>query len=62
LAGDEKYAPAESVKAWKERGLKRLFLHAHRLEFLAPSGEVMEFSAALPDPLRTVLDAMETRK
>lgn len=62
LAGDERYAPTESFRRWKRRGLKRLFLHASRLSLKSPSGETMTFSAPLPDSLRSVLDSLETER
>jgi 23S rRNA pseudouridine955/2504/2580 synthase len=62
LAGDEKYAAARSLKAWKKRGLKRVFLHAHRLAFLAPGGKRLELSSPLPAQLRKVLEALENPK
>jgi 23S rRNA pseudouridine955/2504/2580 synthase len=33
LAGDARYGTAKSLAVWKELGLRRLFLHAHVLEF-----------------------------
>jgi len=59
LAADGRYAGKESLKAWKRRGLKRIFLHAHRVGLTAPSGETMEFSSPLPSPLKDVLDGLE---
>jgi len=59
LAGDEKYAGDASFARWKNRGLRRLFLHAHRLAFTAPSGEQMDFSANLPMELKGLLDALD---
>jgi len=59
LAGDERYSSREDMKKWKKRGLGRLFLHAHRLELEAPSGEKLSVDAPLPEPLRKILDALE---
>jgi len=59
LAGDELYSSRASLKEWRKRGLKRLFLHAHRLGLNTPSGEAMEFDAPLPAHLKSVLDALE---
>ncbi len=39
IAGDEKYGDKEFNKQMREHGLKRLFLHAHRVEFVLPSTE-----------------------
>lgn len=58
LAGDARYAGHEAARRWRERGLGRLFLHAHRLGLTAPSGDEVEFDAPLPDDLRAVLDAL----
>ena len=59
LAGDDRYASRESLKKWKQRGLGRIFLHAHRLGLNALSGEALTFDAPLPGPLRKVLDGLE---
>ena len=59
LAGDDKYASRESVREWRKRGLKSLFLHCHRLVFENSRGERQEFNAPLPDGLRAVLDSLE---
>ena len=58
LAGDEKYSTAKELRRWRKRGLRRLFLHAHKLEIVAPGGEAMTFSAPLPEALRRVLDGL----
>lgn len=39
VAGDEKYGDDEFNKKMRQVGLKRLFLHAHRVEFTLPSTE-----------------------
>lgn len=59
LAGDEKYASRSSIEKWKERGLHRIFLHAHRLTFPALSGEELQFEAPLPESLKRVLTELE---
>ena len=49
IAGDDKYGDFELNKALHKQGLKRMFLHAWRLQFDHPaSGERMELIAALP--------------
>jgi len=58
LAGDDRYSDKESVRAWRKRGLNRLFLHAHRLAFLSRSGEALSIEAPLPAKLRAVLDGL----
>ncbi len=57
LAGDEKYGEREFNKLMRNHGLRRLFLHAARFEFVL--GErAYSFSAALPPELRQVLDSL----
>jgi 23S rRNA pseudouridine1911/1915/1917 synthase len=52
LVGDATYGSGEAY------GLKRQFLHAHRLAFAHPvSGERMEFDSDLPEDLRAALKA-----
>lgn len=55
-AGDPRYQSEADRALWRERGLDRLFLHAHALEIQGPSGEAEHFSCPLPDELRAVLD------
>lgn len=64
VAGDNKYGNAECNRALKKLGLKRLFLHAYRLEFTHPgSNKDMDIVAPLADDLSRVLDSLtETRK
>jgi len=38
LVGDKKYASSARQKHWKEKGAKRLFLHAHQLKFRTLDG------------------------
>ncbi len=59
LAGDRKYSDRESLKRWKQRGLTRVFLHAHRLVLVSPQGVERAFESPLPPALRQVLDALE---
>lgn len=59
LAGDELYSDRTSLREWKRRGLKRIFLHAHRLALQTRTGEMMEFDAPLPGALKSVLDSLE---
>lgn len=50
LFGDETYSKKPSL------GLKRIFLHSHKLEFAHPvSGERLQFSSVLPDDLEDFL-------
>lgn len=59
LAGDRLYGDRQMLRHWRSRGLRRLFLHAHRLGLTSPSGEPLEFDAPLPPELRRVLDMLE---
>ena len=56
LAGDDKYGERSAVSEWRRRGLRRIFLHAHRMVCPRPDGTSLELSAPLPDDLRQVLD------
>ncbi len=57
LAGDEKYGEREFNRRMRDKGLKRLFLHAARFEFsLGERG--FSFSAPLAPELVAVLDAL----
>lgn len=58
LAGDRKYGNARQTRMWRKRGLRRIFLHASKLELSGPSGETLTFSAPLPDALSRVLGAL----
>ncbi len=52
LAGDDKYGDFAWNKALAKEGLKRMFLHAHRLAFVHPvTGERVAFEAPLPHDL-----------
>lgn len=59
LAGDGLYAPREAVSRFRSLGLKRLFLHAHRLELEDASGDRTSFEAPLPEELRELLNRLE---
>ena len=61
VAGDEKYGDKDFNRAMREKGLKRLFLHAARFEF-SIGERTYGFSAPLPDDLKRVLDALQTRR
>lgn len=52
LLGDDKYGNDERNAEYRQKGLKRLFLHAHRLCFDLPStGERLCVEAPLPEDL-----------
>ena len=61
IAGDEKYGDREFNRAMREKGLKRLFLHAARFEF-SIGERSYGFSAPLPDDLKRVLDALSNSR
>jgi 23S rRNA pseudouridine955/2504/2580 synthase len=61
VAGDEKYGDPEFNQSMRSAGLRRLFLHAHRLEFIdSAPGEPVCISAPLDATLKAVLDRLET--
>jgi len=58
IAGDDKYGDFERNRALHKLGLKRMFLHAWRLQFNHPSsGERVSLQADLPEELSTLLPA-----
>jgi 23S rRNA pseudouridine955/2504/2580 synthase len=60
LAGDPKYASKADLKWWKNRGLKRMFLHAHHVEFLDMANQPLIVNSNLPENLRSVLQQLES--
>jgi 23S rRNA pseudouridine955/2504/2580 synthase len=53
VLGDDKYGDFELNKRLRREGLKRMFLHAHRLSFAHPlTGEPVELVAPLPRDLQ----------
>ncbi len=59
LLGDDRYGDFRLNREWKKRGLKRLFLHAHKLEFrLSPGAPLHRFEAPLGDDLNRVLESL----
>lgn len=59
LCGDDKYGDFALNKRLEGQGLRRMFLHAARLQFVHPvTGEVMAFEAPLPDELQAFIDAL----
>ena len=62
IAGDEKYGDEKFNSLMKSRGLKRLFLHAVKLNFTMPDdGERISISAPLPEELTKVLKELDMR-
>lgn len=60
IAGDEKYGDEGFNRAMRERGLRRLFLHAASLSFTLPSGQEVFVQAPLDDELRDLLTTLES--
>ena len=57
IAGDDKYGDFDLNKALQRQGLKRMFLHAWRLQFTHPStAQRVELQAELPAELRAFAD------
>ena len=57
IAGDDKYGDFELNKALARHGLKRMFLHAWRLQFSHPaSGEQVQLLSTLPEDLQKFAD------
>jgi 23S rRNA pseudouridine955/2504/2580 synthase len=57
IAGDDKYGDFDLNKALQRQGLKRMFLHAWRLQFQHPaSGEPVALEAPLPSDLQQFAD------
>ncbi|MBH1962874.1 MAG: RluA family pseudouridine synthase [Comamonadaceae bacterium] len=60
IAGDDKYGDYDRNKALQKGGLKRMFLHAWRLQFTHPvSAERVELSAPLPPELQTFINHVQ---
>jgi 23S rRNA pseudouridine955/2504/2580 synthase len=56
IAGDDKYGNFERNRVLQKRGLKRMFLHAWRLQFNHPaSGERVALQADLPPELQALV-------
>lgn len=56
IAGDEKYGDREFNKTMRQQGLKRLFLHAHFIEFILPSTQQhIKIVAPLDEELKVFL-------
>lgn len=57
IVGDSRYGDDVANKAFRQRGYKRLFLHAEQLQFDHPvTGEALHFTAPLPNDLQKLLD------
>src|ERR1035437_3247830 len=63
IAGDEKYGDFTLNKALPKQGLKRMFLHAWKIQFPHPlSGEDMALEAPLPEVLTAFLHKLSTKE
>ena len=58
IAGDDKYGDPEANRRLRDKGLRRLFLHAAELAFELPDGTAYHITAPLPPELSKVLDAL----
>ena len=56
IAGDSEYSPRSAVLP---DGLKRMFLHAERIELTSPDGPRITLEAELPGALQKVLDSLQ---
>ena len=60
IVGDDKYGDFELNKRLAALGMKRMFLHAWRLQFLHPqTGRIESVEAALPDELQNFIDHVQ---
>ncbi|HED15441.1 MAG TPA: 23S rRNA pseudouridine(955/2504/2580) synthase RluC [Gammaproteobacteria bacterium] len=60
VVGDDRYGDREINRSLRKMGLKRLFLHAHDLEFRLPdSNKTIHVHAPLPTDLKQLLDKLE---
>jgi 23S rRNA pseudouridine955/2504/2580 synthase len=60
ILGDTKYGSEEQLALAKTHGLKRLFLHAQRLEFRL-GGRRYRFEAPIDDELTAVCDSFRAK-
>jgi len=58
LVGDRRYSSTSRQKFWRAQGLKRMFLHAHQLQFYTRDGEKQLVSSQLPSDLRGLLEKL----
>ena len=58
LVGDKKYACPDRQKHWREKGVKRLFLHAQQLKFRTLDGTEQLVNSQLPGDLKTFMDSL----
>lgn len=56
LVGDDRYSAAARLKFWKAKGLRRMFLHAHQVNFYTLDGEQQMVNSPLPVELGNLLE------
>ena len=60
IVGDEKYGQDAVRERFVKMGFKRMFLHAHRLDFLHPlTGERLRLEAPLPGECQRLLERLQ---
>lgn len=60
IAGDERYGDYTANKRLTRLGLRRMFLHAHRLRIEHPlNGEILQLEAPLPDELQNLITLLQ---
>jgi 23S rRNA pseudouridine955/2504/2580 synthase len=63
IAGDDRYGDPEFNKLARSKGLKRMFLHAHSIEFTLPSlDQHISVTAPLDDDLLAGIKAFQKNK
>lgn len=63
ILGDEKYGDFTLNKSLHKEGLKRMFLHAWKMDFAHPiTGEPLSLEAPLPEPLGAFLARLSERE
>jgi len=55
IAGDDKYGERAFNRIMRDKGLRRMFLHAEKLEFVSPSGNKISIEAPLDEELLSIL-------
>ncbi|MET0065271.1 MAG: 23S rRNA pseudouridine(955/2504/2580) synthase RluC [Candidatus Thiodiazotropha sp.] len=61
VLGDQKYGDSELNKSMKDKGLRRLFLHAHQLKLVWPGErQSLVIQAPLPHDLQQVLENLKS--
>jgi len=58
VACDDKYGDRAFNRIMHDKGLRRMFLHAKKLEFVSPSGAKISIEAPLDDELSQILEKL----